>query len=54
MALVVISIDRDDLPSHTDEQFEEWVKYQVGHRGDISIDNPLSDQDIDGYVREIS
>jgi hypothetical protein len=53
MALVVISIDRDDLPTHTDKEFEEWVKYQVGHSGRVSISNPLSDEDLDAYVREI-
>ncbi len=54
MALVVISIDRDDLPDHTDEEFEEWVKYKVGHAGGLILDNPLSDLDLDAYVREIS
>ena len=53
MALVVISIDRDDLPKHTDKQFEEWVKYEVGHSASLPIDNPMTDRNIDGYVREI-
>jgi hypothetical protein len=51
MALIVISVDREDLPPHTDEQFEEWVKYEVGHLGGISCDNPMSDRDLDAYVR---
>ena len=53
MALVVISIDREDMPSHTDEEFEAWIKYAVGHKGGLSVDNPLSDIDLDAYVREI-
>lgn len=53
MAIVVISIDRETLPAHTDEQFEEWVKFQVGHFGGIDINNPLADMDMDAMVREI-
>ena len=41
MALVVISIDRDKLPKHTDEQFEEWVRFEVGDRGGMSAKNPI-------------
>ena len=52
MALVVISIDRESLPDHTDEQFEEWVRFEVGDRGDLSGDNPLQ-QDLEAVVREI-
>lgn len=54
MALVVISINRDELPAHTNEEFEAWVKYEVGHNGGISLENPLCDESLDGYVREIS
>ncbi|HDX8426114.1 hypothetical protein ACEUAI_20910 [Aeromonas veronii] len=54
MALIVISVDRRTLPSHSDEQFEEWVQFNVGHRGNISSDNPLSDIDMTARVREIS
>jgi len=54
MALVVISIDRDRLPANTDEQFEEWVMFQVGQRGSISMDNPLHDLDMEATVREFS
>lgn len=53
MALIVISVDREDLPEHTDEQFEEWVRFEVGHTGSLSNDNPMSDRDLDAYVREI-
>jgi len=52
MALVVISIDRETLPAHTDEQFEEWVRFEVGDRGDLSVDNPLQ-QDLEAIVKEI-
>lgn len=52
MALVVISIDRDQLPPHTDMQFEEWVKFCVGDTGEISTENPLHDLDMTAVVRE--
>jgi len=52
MALVVLSVDRDKLPEHTDEQFEEWVRFEVGDRGGMSADNPLQ-QDLEAEVREI-
>lgn len=54
MALVVMSIDRESLPQHSAEQFEEWVKFCVGELGGISMENPLSDYDITAKVREIS
>lgn len=54
MALIVISVDRASLPSHTDDQFEEWVEFNVSHRGGVSQDNPLADIDMDARVREIS
>lgn len=47
MASVTFTIDRDELPAHTDEQFEEWIKYAIGSRGGISMENPLHDQDLD-------
>lgn len=53
MALVVISIDREKLPEHTNEDFEQWVKYQIGELGGISMDNPLWDLDMEAQVREI-
>jgi len=53
MTLIVISVDRKELPEHTDEQFSEWVKFNVGHTGVISNDNPLHDLDMDASVREI-
>lgn len=31
----------------TDEQFEEWVEYCVGYRGDISMENPLCGYDLE-------
>lgn len=53
MALVVISIDREELPPHTDEQFAEWVKYEVGALGGISLENPLCEEDFEPTVMEI-
>jgi hypothetical protein len=54
MALVVISINRDNLPEHTDEEFRQWVRYQVGDNGSLSLNNPLVDLDLDATVKEIS
>lgn len=54
MSLIVISIDRSKLPVHTNEQFEEWVKFQTGDTPHISMENPLSDIDMESRVREIS
>ena len=54
MALVVLSIDRSKLPKHSDDEFEAWVKYQVGELGGISMQNPLHDLDMEATVREFS
>lgn len=51
---VVLSVDRTALPPHTDEQFEEWVKFNVCQLGGISMNNPLSDIDMEARVKEIS
>lgn len=53
MSLVTISIDRSKLPPHTDEEYEAWVKFEVGEIGSISRANPLSNIDIEAEVREI-
>ena len=53
MALIVISVDREKLPEHTDIQFENWIKYKVGQWSSISIESPLSDIDLEAVVREM-
>ena len=53
MALVVISVDREALPEHTNEQFEEWIRYEVGETGEIKLNNPLRSYSLDAEVREI-
>jgi len=53
MALIVISVDRNELPKHTKEEFETWVKSNIGQLGGISMDNPLHDLDMEAIVREI-
>lgn len=53
MALVVISVDRDTLPSHTDAEFREWIAYSVGESHCIDIGNPLRGEVLDAKVREI-
>ena len=54
MALVVLSIDETKLPTHTREQFQEWVEFSVGHRAGISESNPLHVHDMEATVREVS
>lgn len=54
MALVVLSIDETKLPTHTREQFKEWVEFSVGHRDEIPVSNPLQELDMEATVREVS
>lgn len=51
---LVLSVDRTQLPEHTDHDFEEWIKYQVGQLGAIPVTNPLWDADLVARVLEIS
>ena len=53
MSLVVISVDRDALPEHTDEHFKEWAHYEIAKNGSISHSNPLYDIDINITIKEI-
>lgn len=53
MALVMISVDREKLPEHSDQEFESWVKYQVGALAGISNDNPMVDIDLEAQVLEV-
>ena len=41
MTIVEISIDRGQLPEHTDEQFEEWLELRTGMGSGMSPGNPL-------------
>jgi len=52
MTLVVISINRDELPEHTDEEFKEWITYGI-EKNAISLDNPLEELDLIATVKEI-
>ena len=31
----------------TSDQVEEWVKFQIGNMGGMSLENPLSDYDLE-------
>ena len=31
----------------TEQQLDEWVEFQVGHIGSMSVDNPLCEYDIE-------
>ena len=52
MSIIVISIDRSHFPPHTEDEYEAWVKYQVGDADDIDMKNPLLEWDIDAKVME--
>ena len=52
MALIVISIDRDKLPNHTEDELLEWVRYEIGETSGVHISNPLSNEDLQAEVRE--
>jgi len=34
----------------TDQQFKEWVMFEVGYGSSISIDNPLHEYDLEADV----
>jgi hypothetical protein len=53
MALIVISVDREKLPPHTDAEFEEWVRFEVGDTGSIDTKNPLIQEGLEAGVCEI-
>ncbi len=53
MTLIVLSVDREKLPECTDEEFADWVKFEVGHLGGIKVENPLSNYDLEATVLEI-
>lgn len=46
MVEVEIEVPVEDA---TDEQIQEWLEFQLGSRGRISIKNPLHDQDIEAH-----
>ena len=54
MALIVISVDRYRLPDCKDEEFKEWLAFELGESMQMSLDNPLVDIDIEAEIREIS
>lgn len=51
---IVLRVDRSQLPEHTDHDFKEWIKYQVGQLGGIPLTNPLRDAEFVARVLEIS
>ncbi len=53
MTLVVLNVDTEVLPVCTDTEFADWVRYQVGHSCQLSLNNPLSDYDLEADVLEI-
>lgn len=50
MAIVKIKVDRESLPKHTDEEFEEWISFCVGAAGGMKMTNSLQGHDLDRTV----
>lgn len=50
MSLVTINVDRKKLPEHTDDQFEAWIRFCIGDRGGISLQNPLHEYDLEATL----
>ena len=44
---VTIDVKTELLPPHTQQEFEEWVKFQVGATGGMSGQNPLAEYDME-------
>ena len=47
MRKITIEINESLLPKHSDEDFDEWVKYCVGYYGAIKTENPLSEHELE-------
>ena len=44
MRTVTVTLDVPVPFDATDEELEEWLKYETGYNGCISNDNPLSEK----------
>jgi len=53
MSLIVISVDEKMLPSHSKEEFKEWLEFVIGDSSSISLKNPLCDNDLCAKLKEI-
>ena len=51
---ISVTIQRDRLPTHTDEQFREWAMWASGCGASISCDNPLSECELLDYTNPMS
>ena len=52
MALIVISVDREKLPKHTDEEYRDWVRFSLHERRMIGMENPLFGIQFKAEVKE--
>jgi hypothetical protein len=56
VSIVTFSIEENQLPKHTPEDFREWVEFKIGARHDIKDSNPLAERDLHEFrvvVRQI-
>lgn len=49
---VTIKVKTENLPPHTEEDLEEWLKWELGVSGSMKCSNPLSDysMETDGMI----
>ena len=52
MTEIVINVDRDKLPKHTDKEFDEWIRFEIGDTHVMSMVNPLADDDLEAKLEE--
>jgi hypothetical protein len=51
MRTVKILIDDTKFPDHTDDDFEKWIGFVTGHRGNMELSNPLHECELEAeYV----
>lgn len=41
---ITFTIDTDELPEHTNEEFKQWIEYLVGDGPLLSVNNSLIHQ----------
>jgi len=49
-AIIRLTLDLSALPSHTYQQLDEWVRFEVGESNSIRMNNPLIEEDFKGKV----
>lgn len=50
MTKAITIVVKSPVEGVTDAQFEEWVKYQLGYTGGMSIENPLHEHELEALT----